>query len=148
MSVPLTSAQESTKSCLQGGITLGTMTQLSQISAKQLCKNGPGVCWARSWPWASIRPLQWRWPAASHCQQPKVGHPSLCSAPVTHQGQQCCVQCWAPQYKRDRDFVQQVQQKAAKMMKGLELLAHEERQESCSCSPLVKRRLGGTRACV
>lgn len=30
------------KSCLQGGITPGIMTQLRQISAKQLCKNGPG----------------------------------------------------------------------------------------------------------
>ena len=38
-----------------------------------------------------------------------------------------CVQCWAPQYKRDMDILERVQQRATKMMKGLEHLSYNER---------------------
>ncbi|GAB0187908.1 mitochondrial enolase superfamily member 1 [Grus japonensis] len=38
-----------------------------------------------------------------------------------------CVQCWAPQYKRDMDMLDRVQQRFTKMMKGLEHLPYEER---------------------
>lgn len=34
---------------------------------------------------------------------------------------ECCVQFRAPQYKRDKDIQEQVQQKARKIKKGLEL---------------------------
>ncbi|KAJ7395190.1 hypothetical protein BTVI_157537 [Pitangus sulphuratus] len=61
-----------------------------------------------------------------HCQQGKGGHPSFCSAPVG-QGQGCCVQSWALWYKRDLDLMEHFQQKATKIIKGLELLSYEER---------------------
>ncbi|KAK4827452.1 LOW QUALITY PROTEIN: hypothetical protein QYF61_018173, partial [Mycteria americana] len=38
-----------------------------------------------------------------------------------------CVQCWAPQYKRAMDILDRVQQRATKMIKGLEHLSYEER---------------------
>ncbi|KAK4828605.1 hypothetical protein QYF61_000057 [Mycteria americana] len=38
-----------------------------------------------------------------------------------------CVQFWAPQYKRDVEPPHRFQQKATKMIKGLELLSHEAR---------------------
>ena len=39
----------------------------------------------------------------------------------SHSHLECCVQFRAPQYKRDKDILEQVQQKARKVKKGLEL---------------------------
>ncbi|GAB0185800.1 hypothetical protein GRJ2_001045300 [Grus japonensis] len=38
-----------------------------------------------------------------------------------------CIQFWAPQYKRDMDILERVQQRATRMIKGLEHLSCEER---------------------
>ena len=42
---------------------------------------------------------------------------------------QCCVQCWAPQFKKDEELLEGVQRRAARMMPpgGLEYLSYEER---------------------
>ena len=38
-----------------------------------------------------------------------------------------CVQFWAPQYKKDRNLLERVQQKTTKMIKGLEHPSYEKR---------------------
>jgi len=38
-----------------------------------------------------------------------------------------CVQFWAPQYKRHKDILESIQQRATKMTKGPEHLCYEER---------------------
>lgn len=44
---------------------------------------------------------------------------------------ECWAQSWAPRYKRNKDIMEQVQQKARKTMKGLESVSYMERlQES------------------
>ena len=54
-----------------------------------------------------------------------------------------CVQPWAPQFKKDTDLLEGVQQRATKMIKDLEHFLYEERLSNVDLFSMRKSRLRG-----
>ncbi|PKU47469.1 rna-directed dna polymerase from mobile element jockey-like [Limosa lapponica baueri] len=59
-----------------------------------------------------------------------------------------CVQFWAPQFKKDRQLLERVQQRTTKMFRGLEHLPYEERLRLGSFYSRGEKAEGGSDQCL
>ena len=64
----------------------------------------------------------------------------LYSALVKHH-LEYCIQMWSPQYRRDMDMLECIQQRATKMIQGMKHLFYEDRLRGLGLFSLEKRRL-------